>query len=512
MKFRHRLIEIGICVLVVLFFGFGAGIRVARKTSSMNQWTIHTQEVLAVSNAARLDRMRMQNTLWLYRATKNERYLKLFRASDTNLTDNLAKLNALTADNPQQKALLDSIELATGKQMVQLKEAMERTADAVRTGAPIEFAPAFQPSEELPGLLDNFDSNERKLFAERSASVQKSAQITIILLVATGLVSCVALLFAGYQIQKEILHRAQIATGLLHAQELMGMKLNEQRSELGHALEDLHKEIHARNDAEAELRRLNSELEDRVSQRTRQLEELNHELESFNYSVSHDLRAPLRHMNGFSRILEQQFALHLPEEGKHYLARIHSAATQMSALVEDLLQLSRVGRQAVRYRPIELRALVEEARKEVLGEAEGRQILWKIGELPEVEADPTLLRQVFTNLLSNAIKFTGKRESASIEIDSFENESQTVVYVKDNGAGFDPQYADKLFGVFQRLHRQDEFEGTGIGLATVQRIIQKHGGKVWAESKPDQGATFFFTVEAVGAGEQSELEKAGARA
>lgn len=511
-KFRRRLIKVGIAVLVALFCGFGAGIRAARETSSMNQWAVHAQEVLSVSNTARLNRPRMQNSLWLYRATRNEQYLEFFRTSRIEFRENIAKLSALTSDNPRQTALLNQIELVGGKQVAQLQEAMNRTVTAMRTGTPIDFGPPSQSSDELTGLLNVFEANEKKLFAERSTNVQKGTQTTLILLLVTGVVSCTALLFAGRQIQKEIQHRAQVADGLLHAQELMGMRLSEQRSELGHTLEDLHKQIAARNNAEAEMRGLNCELEDRVRRRTRQLEEMNQELESFSYSVSHDLRAPLRHLDGFSRILEQQFTPQLSEEGRHYLLRIRSAAAQMSALVEDLLQLSHLGRQPTKCQPIELGILVEDARKEVLAEAEGRQILWEIEKLPEVEADPVLFRQVFTNLLSNAVKFTRKRDRALIEIGSRKEGSQTIVFVRDNGDGFDPRCADKLFGVFQRLHRQDEFEGTGIGLATVQRIIQKHGGKVWAESQPGRGATFFFTVNTIGTKDPPHMEMTGARA
>jgi light-regulated signal transduction histidine kinase (bacteriophytochrome) len=263
--------------------------------------------------------------------------------------------------------------------------------------------------------------------------------------------------------------------------------------------------------AEEELRHLNEELESRVESRTAQLREVNGELEAFTYSVSHDLRAPLRHMDGFSRILQQEFGPQLPQQAQHYLERVRDASAHMSALVEDLLHLSRVGRQPPRPQPTSLQRIVEEAREEILPEADGRTIEWKFSSLPEVEGDPLLLRQVFSNLFSNAVKFTRKQPAAVIEVQAHEGNDKVIVSVSDNGAGFDPRYADKLFGVFQRLHRQEEYEGTGIGLAMVQRIVHKHGGRIWAESKPGQGATFYFALPVAGkelAPEPSTIEAA----
>jgi light-regulated signal transduction histidine kinase (bacteriophytochrome) len=259
-------------------------------------------------------------------------------------------------------------------------------------------------------------------------------------------------------------------------------------------MKDLHSQIRKRQRVESELQLLNVELEERVKSRTVELQEANRELETFNYAVSHDLRAPLRHMNGFSHFLEKKYGPGLPEEAQHYLNRIRSAATHMSRLVEGLLQLSHIGRQLPNITQGSLDQVLDDARAELLPECAGRQIDWRIGPLPEVNGDIVLLGQVFTNLLSNAIKFTRLQDHPIIEIGTCQEKGATAIFVRDNGAGFNTQFADKLFGVFQRLHRADEFEGTGIGLATVQRIVHRHGGRIWAESEPGKGATFFFTL------------------
>jgi len=241
-----------------------------------------------------------------------------------------------------------------------------------------------------------------------------------------------------------------------------------------------------------ELRKLNEELEARVRARTADLEGTNRELEAFTYSVSHDLRAPLRHIDGFSKLLLEEHGPELSDQARHYLTRVREGAVRMGQLVDDLLNLSRVGRQELRCQIVGLNSLVEEVRRELKPDMEGRKIDWKIGPLPFVECDPALMRQVFANLLSNAVKFTRPRERAVIEIGTTTQEGQAVIFVRDNGVGFSMKYVDKLFGIFQRLHRQEDFEGTGVGLATVQRIIHKHGGQVWAEGELNKGATFYF--------------------
>jgi two-component system, LuxR family, sensor kinase FixL len=253
-------------------------------------------------------------------------------------------------------------------------------------------------------------------------------------------------------------------------------------------------DISERKQAIDEIQRLNAELEGRVRERTAQLEAANRDLESFTYSVSHDLRAPLRHVDGFSRILIEEYGAQLPPGALHHVDRVRKATTHMGHLVDDLLNLARVGRGGLRIVPTELNALVAETIAAFEIDARGRAVDWRVGPLPVVECDPGLMRQVFSNLIANALKFTRPRETAVVEVGAIETDTGTEIFVRDNGVGFDMKYADKLFQVFQRLHGEEEFEGTGVGLAIVQRILQKHGGTIRAESRPGEGAAFFFTV------------------
>ncbi len=257
---------------------------------------------------------------------------------------------------------------------------------------------------------------------------------------------------------------------------------------------------------EARLREQNLELDRKVAERTEQLAASNKELESFSYSVSHDLRAPLRHINGFIGILRMDYADQMNSEARECIEKIQHSATRMGQMVDDLLNLSRCGRGSLQLHPVDLAALVQEMVATLKPDWEGRDLQWRIGSLPTLACDRTLMQNVFQNLLTNAIKFTRKRAGAVIEVGQTEYKGNPAIFVRDNGAGFNMKYVDKLFGVFQRLHRAEEFEGTGVGLATVQRIIRKHGGEIWAEAELDKGATFYFTLEGLEAKETSTLE------
>lgn len=257
------------------------------------------------------------------------------------------------------------------------------------------------------------------------------------------------------------------------------------------AILETNNNITERKRREEEVERLNQEL----ARRSIELEGTNRELEAFAYSVSHDLRAPLRHMAGYAELLQKRVSSALDEKAQRYMATMLESAKRMGNLIDDLLAFSRLGRAETRMALVNLDQLVKEALADIKLDTEGRAISWKIGVLPNFYGDRSMLKVVLVNLLSNAVKFTRTRLQAEIEIGSAGgNGREVVVFIRDNGVGFDMKYANKLFGVFQRLHQSDTFEGTGIGLATVQRILHRHGGRVWAESLVDQGATFYFAA------------------
>jgi signal transduction histidine kinase len=259
-------------------------------------------------------------------------------------------------------------------------------------------------------------------------------------------------------------------------------------------------EVEHRVRREDEIRSLNLEL----AKRAAELEATNKDLESFAYSVSHDLRAPLRHLAGFSELLQKQASSLLDDKSRRYIQTILDSAKRMGNLIDDLLAFSRVGRAETKRTLVSMEQLVKEVIAELSQETKGREIAWKIGALPVCYGDRSMLKLVVVNLVSNAVKFTRMRAPAEIEIGCADgNKNEVEMFVKDNGAGFDMRYVDKLFGVFQRLHSSEEFEGTGIGLATVQRIIHRHGGKVQADGVVDQGAAFYFSLPKEAAAERT---------
>lgn len=284
----------------------------------------------------------------------------------------------------------------------------------------------------------------------------------------------------------------------LHEQTVLLEEEIAERQQAQEALQDqtaqLEEEVAERRQAEEEIHRLNTELERRVIERTSELEAANKELEAFCYSVSHDLRAPLRHIDGYVDLLVSRCRDGLSDKGLHYVDTIAASARQMGTLIDDLLQFSRTGRAEMHRDNVDMNQVLKEALTMVQESSSGKAIEWVIEDLPTVRGDYPLLRQVWANLLGNAVKYSRSKEVARIEVRACKERGEVIFVVEDNGVGFDMQYVNKLFGVFQRLHSQEEFEGTGIGLATVQRIVNRHGGRVWAEGELNKGARFYFSL------------------
>ncbi len=285
------------------------------------------------------------------------------------------------------------------------------------------------------------------------------------------------------------------AERLRQARDELEMRVKQRTNELAVVNASLQVEVVERKRVEEEIRLLNSELEQRILDRTAELRTANEELETFTYSIAHDLRAPLRQIHGFSKLLDQELeSVTLSETARKYLNRIGQRGQIMGQMVDDLLSLSRITKQDFDRQQLNLNSIVGEVVAGIKMEIGDRKIEWRVGDLPTVMCGPGLIRQAFTNLISNAVKYTRPRSLAVIEIGKTSINNEMVIYVRDNGVGFNMAHADKLFGVFQRLHSQEAFEGTGVGLAVVARVIRKHGGKVWAEAKENEGATFYFTL------------------
>ena len=365
-----------------------------------------------------------------------------------------------------------------------------------------------------PLVADIAAAGQRDAAAEVLVA-QQASQRTVVLMVTTLVVAMLAgLVLAwrlGLQITAPVTKLARTAQAIgagdltaraeVRSRDEMGMlanTFNQMTAQVRSLVLSLEQRVREREQAEEEVRRLNAELEARVQARTHELENANDELEAFSYSVSHDLRTPLRHISSFLYLLGQRRA-DLDDESRHHLTLIGDAVKRMGRLIDALLDFSRLGRAELRRGGVAVELLVKEARAELQGDLQGRDIEWRLGPLPMVQGDPVLLRQVFVNLLSNAIKFTRSRTPAEIEVRALQGPAaanEVVIVVRDNGVGFDMAYADKLFGVFKRLHRAEDFDGTGIGLANVQRIVRRHGGRVWAEGVLDKGASFYVALPA----------------
>ena len=374
-----------------------------------------------------------------------------------------------------------------------LKSALDEHLDSIRLAAIVESSQDAIIGKDLEGVVTSWNKSAEKIFGYTAAEMK-----------GTSLMRLIPSEFRGEEVQilakvkrgEKIEHydtvrltkdgrRIDISVTLSPIKDIAGNVVGV--SKIARDITELK--------AAEKLRELNIGLEQSVAERTEQLQAVNQELEAFSYSVSHDLRAPLRHLVGFVAMLHQDAGPTLSEKSLRYLETISQSARRMGKLIDDLLAFSRTGRAGVKKSEVNLDLLIPEIVADLSGDISGRKINWIIHPLPVLWADRALLRQVLINLISNSVKFTGGRTEATIEIGPIPGgDNENVTFIRDNGAGFDPRYAGKLFGVFQRLHSETEFEGTGIGLANVERIIKRHGGRVWAEGAVDVGATFFFSI------------------
>ncbi|MGN6646829.1 MAG: ATP-binding protein [Cytophaga sp.] len=350
------------------------------------------------------------------------------------------------------------------------------------------FQPVFEGSRKLGSLYLKYDliaMNERfKLYG-------------IIAFIVIGVSSLLAYSLSKIlqrSISKPIVALAETAKTISEHKDHSVRAVKFGSDELGSltdAFNDMLTQIQMQNQT---LNEFNQKLEQKVAERTTELESVNKELESFSYSVSHDLRAPLRFIHGYTNILEEEYKDKFDDEGRTLIQRIVNNTKKMGQLIDDLLSFSQLGRKEIRKRLVSMNTIVREVWEELMRMESGRNVKFVMQELPDVYVDPSTINQVWVNLISNALKYSKNREQTVIEISYKQTEKETVFIIKDNGAGFDMQYYDKLFGVFQRLHSTKEFEGTGVGLAIIQRIIAKHGGKIWAEAEVNKGATFYFSL------------------
>jgi signal transduction histidine kinase len=425
------------------------------------QWVGHTHAVQTDLTALYLSVLEAEDARRGFILTGDAHQLEPYRAAVKAIPEESRGLRILIAD-PVQLRRLDTLGPLIEKRMaliadsVHLAEHSNKVARQVSLTKKGELAIA-----EVRTAILEMEAAEDALLAKRVVDSERFYHSAISLLVAG---SCIAL-------------------GLLLTVCLF----------LTHA-------VHKRQLAEELALASNTKLE----ARTFEMEAINEELEAFAYSVSHDLRAPLRHIHGFSKILLEDSGPKMEPDAQKLLQRIQEATKQMGRLVDDLLNLSRLGRQDINVQITGLCALVKEAIEDLKPEIGERKIDWNIGKLPSVECDAGLMKQVFANLLSNALKYTRPKEHAIIEVGQATTDGRAEIFVRDNGVGFNMKYADKLFGVFQRLHRQEDFEGTGVGLATVLRIINKHGGQIRAEAELDKGAAFYFTLGARGSAQEIE--------
>jgi len=418
------------------------------------EWVNHTYLVVEKLQTVRIDITQAETGQRGYMLTGQDRYLELYGAGVNRVRQDMIELPDLIADNPRERDAIRRLDPLIAARLAELGDGIEvRKRSGLLAG--VEAVTRANNGEKWMGQIaaqiSEMRQTEAQLLSKRlNAAAASTRRIKVVIVLGNSL-AILILLVKGFVI---------------------------------------HWETARRNLAEQNLKQANERLESR----TAELSGTNIELETFAYSVAHDLRAPLRHIAGYSNVLAQDYGPRLDAEGLRYLGKIGGGAQKMGRLVDDLLSLSKIGRQQLSLQDTPLDSLLRQVIEDLAPECSGREVEWRIGDLFSAECDPGLMKQVFVNLLSNAVKYTRKRDHTVIQVGHTKHNDERVIFVRDNGVGFEMQYVGKLFGVFQRLHKARDFEGTGVGLAIVQRIIRKHGGRIWAEAELDQGATFSFTI------------------
>lgn len=396
----------------------------------------------------------------------NDNYLRSYEETLPRIEAEFAELRRLTADNLLHRQRMPQLREAIQVRLATLQRNVQRRQQGGLQAISVESIEAGKVQmETIRSLLVSIEATEDRLLQARQRMASASATRTRLAFYVATTCATIAVSFVYFLFRRLFAERLRAEQGMQTV------------------LADQERLIAERT---ASLERANTNLLD-----------ANRELEAFSYSVSHDLRAPLRHVGGFVDLLQKREADKMGETGKRYLAIIADSVKHAGNLVDDLLAFSRMGRVEMRESLVPMEPLIQQVQRELITETEGRDIEWRVGPLPTVVGDPALLHLVWQNLLSNAVKYTRQRHRAIIEVGARNSGDEYQFFVRDNGIGFDMQYADKLFGVFQRLHSTEQFEGTGIGLANVRRIVHRHGGRTWAEGEVERGATFWFSLPVV---------------
>ncbi len=439
-------ILLGFAISLLTLVGIGwLSHRTTTNMVATEAWVSHTHEVIATLESGLAILTDAESSQRAYLLTNDERFLNDSQKAQAQVAGWITKIQRLIADNPRQQERLAKLEPLISHRLAVLNNRI-----ALRQQQGLQAAANAVALRQGTDLMDQvwqgfaqMRDAENELLLQRQQAAQANAKISAAIILSGTVLACGVGLVALWLIRRDLQLRQRMEAEIFQSSQ----------------------QVQAIN---------------------QQLRLANQELESFSYSVSHDLRAPLRHIDGFVGLLTKELGEKAGERERRYLGIITNSARQMSALIDDLLVFSRMGRTELRQSRVASKSLVHEAVDSLQSETKGRHITWKIGELPEVRADSAMLRQVWINLIANAVKYTRPRDLAEIEIGCADSSNgEQFFFIRDNG---------ELFGVFQRLHHSDQFEGTGIGLANVSRIIQRHGGRAWAEGKVDGGATFFFSL------------------